>query len=162
MCIYQDSHWGVMWPRKIELTYVHSQKCDNYCEHFIHNNRGNKDLYWNTALPHCYSLINGLYNITTESIKPVLNVEQFGANSDLVIHTTDVQKVSFLLNQASTSLFLKKIIVSAWMYVCMCMSTPEAINNWWRDIDLIWLVEQVLQLLAIWQTLISINTHHGN
>ena len=27
------------------------------------------------------------------------------------------------------------------------MSSPEAMNNKWRDIDLLWLVEQVLVLL---------------
>ena len=31
--------------------------------------------------------------------------------------------------------------------VCVCVSSPEAMNNKWRDIDLLWLVEQVLVLL---------------
>ena len=38
-----------------------------------------------------YSLVNGLYKIITESIKLI---EQFGASSDLIIPTHDVQKVS--------------------------------------------------------------------
>ena len=42
-----------------------------------------------------YSIVNGLYNITTESIKLVLDVEQFGASSDLIVPTYDVQKMSF-------------------------------------------------------------------
>ena len=38
---------------------------------------------------------NGLYKITTESIKLVLDVKQFGASSNLIVHIHDVQKVSF-------------------------------------------------------------------
>ena len=30
---------------------------------------------------------------------------------------------------------------------CMCARAPEAINNWWRDMDLIDWFKQVLQLL---------------
>ena len=33
------------------------------------------------------------------------------------------------------------------MRVRVCVSAPEAINNYWRDINLIRLVKQVLQLL---------------
>ena len=33
------------------------------------------------------------------------------------------------------------------MHVCVCVSTPEAMNNEWRDIDHLWLVKQVLVLL---------------
>ena len=42
-----------------------------------------------------YSLVNSLYKITTESIKLVLDVEQFGAGSTLIVPTYNVQKVSF-------------------------------------------------------------------
>ena len=35
------------------------------------------------------------YKITTVSIKLVLDVEQFGVSSDLIVPTRDVQKVSF-------------------------------------------------------------------
>ena len=40
--------------------------------------------------------------------------------------------------------------------VCVCVSTPEAINNQWRDIDRVRLVKQVLRLFPafnyfIWQ-----------
>ena len=31
--------------------------------------------------------------------------------------------------------------------LCVCVSAPEAINNYWRDTNLIRLVKQVLQLL---------------
>ena len=31
--------------------------------------------------------------------------------------------------------------------VCVCVPTPEAIYNWWCDMDPILLVKQVLQLL---------------
>ena len=31
--------------------------------------------------------------------------------------------------------------------VSVCVSAPEASNNQWRDMDPIWLVKQVLQLL---------------
>ena len=27
-----------------------------------------------------------------------------------------------------------KIIISVWTYVCMCVSTSEAINNQWHDV----------------------------
>ena len=33
------------------------------------------------------------------------------------------------------------------MRVCVCVFAPEAINDYWRDMDLIQLVKQVLQLL---------------
>ena len=33
------------------------------------------------------------------------------------------------------------------MHVCVFVPTTKAINNWWHDIDSIWLVKQVLQLL---------------
>ena len=40
-----------------------------------------------------HSLVNGLYKITTESIKLVLDPEQFGVSSNLIVTTCDVQKV---------------------------------------------------------------------
>ena len=46
-----------------------------------------------------YSLVNGLYKIITESIKLI---EQFGASSDLIIPTHDVQKVSSFFLSSST------------------------------------------------------------
>ena len=42
-----------------------------------------------------YSLVNGLYKITTESIKVVLDAEKSGASSDLIVPIRDVQKVSY-------------------------------------------------------------------
>ena len=49
-----------------------------------------------TKQPYCIDilLVNGLYKITTESIKLVLNAEQSGASSNLIVPTRDVQKVS--------------------------------------------------------------------
>ena len=44
-----------------------------------------------------YSLVNGLYKITTESMKFVLDAEQSGASSDLIVPTHNVQKVSFFI-----------------------------------------------------------------
>ena len=38
-----------------------------------------------------------LYKIITESIKLILDAEQSGASSDLIVLTRDVQKVSFSL-----------------------------------------------------------------
>ena len=43
------------------------------------------------------SLVNGLYKITTESIKLALDVEQFGTSSDLIISASNVQKVSYFI-----------------------------------------------------------------
>ena len=42
-----------------------------------------------------YSLVNGLCKIATESIKLVLDAEQSGASSNLIVPTGDVQKVLF-------------------------------------------------------------------
>ena len=41
------------------------------------------------------SLANGLYKITTESIKLILDVQQFGMSSNLIVLTPDVQKASY-------------------------------------------------------------------
>ena len=42
-----------------------------------------------------YLLVNGFYKITTESIKLTLDVEQFGASSNLIVLTPNTQKVLF-------------------------------------------------------------------
>ena len=45
-----------------------------------------------------YSLVKGLYKITTESIKFVLNIKQFSICNNFIIHTpdeADVQDLSF-------------------------------------------------------------------
>ena len=47
-----------------------------------------------------YSLVNGLFKISTESLKLVLDAEQYGASSDLIVPTHDVQKVSFFLSSS--------------------------------------------------------------
>ena len=49
-----------------------------------------------------YSLVNGLYKITTEFIKLVLDAEQSSASSDLIVPTRNVQKVSFSSSSSST------------------------------------------------------------
>ena len=43
--------------------------------------------------------------------------------------------------------FLKLILCGLSVCVRVCVSVPEAINNYWHDIDLIWLVKQATQLL---------------
>ena len=53
--------------------------------------------------------------------------------------------VNGLLNQEFLVSVYLKLLSS--MCVCVCVSAPEAINNWWHDMDPIWLVKQVLQLL---------------
>ena len=68
-------------PRKIELVSAH-KKHDNYREYFTHNNGTGKYPYKNNLIALIYSLVNGLYKITSESIKLVLNVEQYGISSD--------------------------------------------------------------------------------
>ena len=45
----------------------------------------------------CINLVNSLYKITTECIKLILNIEQFGISSDLIVSTPDVQKYFLLL-----------------------------------------------------------------
>ena len=47
------------------------------------------------------SLVNGLYKITTESIELVLDVEQFGMRTDLIVIALNVQKVSYVFFYAS-------------------------------------------------------------
>ena len=37
-----------------------------------------------------YSVVNGLYKITTQSIKLVLDVEQFGVSSNLIVLTSSM------------------------------------------------------------------------
>ena len=82
--------------RKVELASAH-KKCDDYCEYFTHNNETCKKTLQSNLTALIYSLVNGLYKITTESIKLILDAEQSGASSDLIIPTCDVQKVSFFL-----------------------------------------------------------------
>ena len=72
------------------------KKYDDYHECFTHNNKACKHPYKNNhnALIYVYSLVNGLCMITTESIKRILDVEQFGASRDLIDPFFDVHKVS--------------------------------------------------------------------
>ena len=61
-------------------------KCDDYREYSKHNNEACKHPRNNlTAL--IYSLAKGFFTITTESIKLILDVEQFGTSSHLIIST---------------------------------------------------------------------------
>ena len=77
------------WPRKAELTHGHKNAMTTMSilqslQMPLQNNL--------TAL--IDSLVNGLYKITTETIKLVLDVEQFGMNSNLIVLTPDVKKLS--------------------------------------------------------------------
>ena len=58
-------------------------------------NEACKHPYKNNLTALIYSLVNGLYKVTTKSIKFVCDVEQFGASSDFSVPTPDVQKVPF-------------------------------------------------------------------
>ena len=49
----------------------------------------------NNLITLIHVLVNGLYKITTESIKLILDVEQFDMSSNLIIPTLDVQKCHF-------------------------------------------------------------------
>ena len=64
-------------PRKVKLMRIHS-KVQLLPWVFTHNNTACKYPYWNNLATLIYSLVNGLYKIITESIKLVLDVEQFG------------------------------------------------------------------------------------
>ena len=44
-----------------------------------------------------YSLVNGLYNITIESIKLILDVEQFGVSNNLIVPTPITENGIFSL-----------------------------------------------------------------
>ena len=68
--------------------------CDDYCEYFTYNNGACKHSYKTTLtlLQNNFtalicSLVNSSYEITTESIKLVLDVEEFGMGSDLIVST---------------------------------------------------------------------------
>ena len=81
-------------PRKVELASAHKKR-DDYREYFTHNNEACKNSYKNNLTALIYSLVNGLFKISTESLKLVLDDEQSGASSDLIVPTRDVQKESF-------------------------------------------------------------------
>ena len=83
-----------LWPRKVELVSAHKE-CNKYREYFTHSNEACKHSYKNNLTAVIYSLVNGLYKITTESIKLILDVEQFGASSDLIVPACGIQKASF-------------------------------------------------------------------
>ena len=63
---------------------------------------------------------------------------------------TDSYLHSFLNQARMAKGFLKsfcpRTLVCVCVCVCVCMSALEAINNQWRDIDLVRLVKQVLRL----------------
>ena len=66
------------------------KKRDDYREYFFHVTTK----LANTPSKQSYRIdtfINGLYKITTETIKLVLDVEQFGVISDLIVFTPNVQ-----------------------------------------------------------------------
>ena len=65
-----------LWPRKVEIVSVHKNETTTL--NILHITT---ELV-NTPTALIYSLINGLYKITTESIKLVLDVEQYGISSD--------------------------------------------------------------------------------
>ena len=69
----------------------------SYHEYFTHNNGACEHSYKATlATALIYSLVNGLYKIITASIKLILDVEQFGASSDLIVPSRDVATESVI------------------------------------------------------------------
>ena len=62
----------------------------DYHEHFTHNNGACKQ---NNLTALIYLLANGLYKITTESTQLILDVEKFGASSDLIDPTQCTESV---------------------------------------------------------------------
>ena len=69
------------WSRKVELKHMHKIR-NNYREYFTHNNGACKHSYKNNLTALIYSLVNDLYKTTTESIKLVLDLGQFGISSN--------------------------------------------------------------------------------
>ena len=51
-----------------------------------------------------YSLVNGLYKVNTESTKLILDAEQFGVSSNLIVSTLVYRKCHFLLSFSYASL----------------------------------------------------------
>ena len=81
-------------PRKVELASAHNNTTATMSILHI-TMKLPKTLQNNFIALIYYSLVNGLYRITTESIKLVLDAEQSGASSDLIAPTHDVQKASY-------------------------------------------------------------------
>ena len=93
---YKRKKWSGYARLKESRINTHMKKYNNCREYFTHNNGDGKHPYKNNLITLIYSLVNGLYKITTDSMKLVLDVEQFGASSDLIVPIPDVQKVSYL------------------------------------------------------------------
>ena len=64
---------------------------------------------------------------------------------------TILKYLKIFLNQARAWFLeidpVRIVGMRACVCMCVCVSAPEAINNQWCDIDLIWLVKKVPQLL---------------
>ena len=80
-------------PRKVELASAHKNATITLS--ILHITTKLVRSLQNNLTTVIYSLVYGLYKITTESIKLVLDAEQSGAGSDLIVPTRDVQKVSY-------------------------------------------------------------------
>ena len=63
------------WSRKIEI--MHAHKSNDYYE-YLHIITELANTPTNNLTGLIYSLVNDLYKITTESIKLILDVKQFG------------------------------------------------------------------------------------
>ena len=73
-----------LWPRKVELMCL-IQKMQQLPWVFTHTNRACTNTHWKNFTALKYLLDNGLYKITTESIKLVLNIKQFNTGSNLIV-----------------------------------------------------------------------------
>ena len=93
MSIYIKMSGSESRPRKVELASAHKNAMTTMI--ILHITMKLVKPLQNNLTTLIYSLVNGLFKISTESIKLVLDAEQSGASSDLIIPTRDVQKVSF-------------------------------------------------------------------
>ena len=85
--------------RKVELASAHKNATTTMS--VLHKTMKFVKPLQNNLTALIYSLVNGLYKITTESIKLILDAEQSGANSDLIVPTRDVQKVSYFSSSST-------------------------------------------------------------
>ena len=109
-CTFIDNYILVTWilwtvikmsssksrPRKVELMCI----CKNATTtmSILHKAMDLVNTLTNNLTALIYSLVNGLCKITTESIKPVLDVEQFGTSSNSIVPILTYRKCHLFLN----------------------------------------------------------------
>ena len=105
---------------------------------------------------------NQLYRIDATKIYAYIQCTNLSTNCKIIItnyisidnritkhlNSTTIFKLGVYRPVAGTCLVSRNCICLQRVCMCVFVSAPEASSsNWWRDMDPIWLVRQVLQLL---------------